>query len=86
MPAAPTAPSFPSPEFRRFWAGEAVSGFGNYVTLLALQTLVVLTLDGTAQQVGWLSSARWLPYLVLGLLVGALVDRRRRGLSWSAPT
>ena len=78
MPAAPTAPSFPSPAFRRFWAGEAVSGFGNYVTLLALQTLVVLTLDGTAQQVGWLSSARWLPYLVLGLLVGALVDRRRR--------
>ena len=39
---------------------------------------MILTLDGTAQQVGWLSSARWLPYLVLGLLVGALVDRRRR--------
>ena len=78
MPPDSTAPSFPSPEFRRFWAGEAVSGFGNYVTLLALQTLVVLTLEGTAQQVGWLSSARWLPYLVLGLLVGALVDRRRR--------
>jgi MFS family permease len=78
MPPDSTARPFPSPEFRRFWAGEAVSGFGNYVTLLALQTLVVLTLDGTAQQVGWLSSARWLPYLVLGLLVGALVDRRRR--------
>ena len=78
MPAASAAPPFPSPEFRRFWAGEAVSGFGNYVTLLALQTLVVLTLEGTAQQVGWVSSARWLPYLMLGLLVGALVDRRRR--------
>ena len=78
MAPDPTARTFPSPEFRRFWTGEAVSGFGNYVTLLALQTLVVLTLDGSAQQVGWLSSARWLPYLVLGLLVGALVDRRRR--------
>ena len=74
MPASP----FPPPGFGRFWAGETVSGFGSYVTLLALQTLVVLTLDGTAQQVGWMSSARWLPYLVLGLLVGALVDRRPR--------
>ena len=69
---------FPPPGFRRFWAGEAVSAFGNYVTLLALQTLVVLTLEGTATQVGWVSSARWLPYLVVGLVVGALVDRRRR--------
>lgn len=58
--------------------GGAVSSFGTYVTLLALQTLVVLTLHGTAQDVGWLNSARWLPYLVLGLVVGALVDRRRR--------
>jgi MFS family permease len=73
-----TARAFPPPGFGRFWVGETVSAFGSYVTLLALQTLVVLTLDGTAQQVGWLSSARWLPYLVLGLVVGALVDRRRR--------
>lgn len=49
-----------------------------YVTLLALQTLVVLTLDGTAQDVRWLNSARWLPYLLFGPVVGALVDRRRR--------
>lgn len=78
MPTVPTASPFPPSGFGRFWAGETVSGFGSYVTLLALQTLVVLTLDGTAQQVGWMSSARWLPYLVLGLVVGALVDRRRR--------
>ena len=71
-------PGFPTADFNRFWRGETVSAFGTYVTLLALQTLVVLTLDGTAQDVGWLSSARWLPYLLLGLVVGALVDRRRR--------
>ncbi len=69
---------FPSRDFTRFWWGESVSSFGTYVTLLALQTIVVLTLDGTAQDVGWLSSARWLPYLLLGLVVGALVDRWRR--------
>lgn len=73
-----TEPPFPPPGFRRFWAGEAVSGLGSYVTLLALQTLVVLDLDGGAAQVGWVSSARWLPYLVAGLAVGALVDRVRR--------
>lgn len=69
---------FPPPGFTRFWCAGAVSSFGTYVTLLALQTLVLLTLGGTAQDVGWLNSARWLPYLLLGLVVGALVDRRRR--------
>jgi len=61
--------------FGWFWAGETVSSFGSAVTLLALPTLVVLTLGGSTQEVGWLSSARWLPYLVIGLLVGAWVDR-----------
>ena len=78
MATVSAANPFPPPGFRRFWGGETVSAFGNYVTLLALQTLVVLTLEGTATQVGWLNSARWLPYLVVGLVVGALVDRRRR--------
>lgn len=77
MPS-PAAPAFPPEGFQRFWAGEAVSSFGTHVTLLALQTMVVLTLQGTAQEVGWLNSARWLPYLVLGLIVGALVDRYPR--------
>jgi MFS family permease len=69
---------FPTRGFTRFWWGEAVSSFGSYVTLLALQTLVVLTLNGGAQEVGWLNAARWLPYLMVGLVVGALVDRHRR--------
>ncbi len=53
-------------------------GFGSYVTTIALQVLVVVTLHGTASDVGLLNGARWLPYLVLGLVVGALVDRRPR--------
>ena len=69
---------FPSRSFLRYWSAVAVSGFGDYITLLALQTLVVLTLHGSATQVGLLNSARWLPYLVAGVFVGALVDRRRR--------
>ena len=65
-------------DFQRFWRATAVSGFGTYVTVFALQALVVLTLDGTAEDVGWLNAARWLPYLVFGLVVGAIVDGRRR--------
>jgi hypothetical protein len=67
-----------APGFSRFWWGEAVPGFGSVVTVLALKTLVVVTLQGSAVQVGWLNSARWLPYRVFGLVVGALVDRTRR--------
>jgi MFS family permease len=69
---------FPSRGFWLYWQAGAVSGFGSYITLLALQTLVVLTLHGSVVQVGWLNAARWLPYLVVGVVVGALVDRRRR--------
>jgi MFS family permease len=39
---------------------------------------VVLTLHGSATEVGWLNSVRWLPYLVVGVVVGALVDRHPR--------
>lgn len=67
-----------SAAFLRFWRANAVSGLGTYVTLFALQALVVLTLHGSAADVGWLNAARWLPYLVFGLVVGAVVDGRRR--------
>lgn len=69
---------FISRPFLRYWRAAAVSGLGTYVTIFALQALVVLTLDGTAADVGWLNAARWLPFLVLGLFVGAVVDGRRR--------
>jgi MFS family permease len=65
-------------DFRRFWLAESVSGFGTYITTIALQVLVVATLGGTATDVGLLNASRWLPYLLLGLVVGALIDRRRR--------
>lgn len=64
--------------FVAFWASYTVSGFGTYVTTLTLQVLVLADLGGTAIDVGLINAARWLPYLVLGLVVGALVDRRRR--------
>jgi MFS family permease len=69
---------FRYPGFALLWAAETVSGFGTYITTIALQVLVVLTLGGTAFDVGLLNASRWMPYLLLGLVVGAVVERRRR--------
>ncbi len=66
------------PTFRRLWTASTVSGFGSYVTIVAVQVLVVETLHGSAADVGFVNSARWLPYLLFGLAAGVLVDRRRR--------
>lgn len=64
--------------FKWFWAGEAVSELGTYVTTVALQVLVVVTLGASATELGIVNAARWVPYLVLGLVLGAVVDRWRR--------
>ncbi|KOV69411.1 transporter [Streptomyces sp. MMG1121] len=61
--------------FRRFWAGETVSQFGDRVTELALPLLAVGTLHASAVQVSWLTALVWAPNL-LALLLGAWVDRR----------
>ena len=66
------------PGFGPFWAAATVSSFGTYVTTLAVQVLVVLTLGGGAAAVGLVSAARWLPYLLFGVFVGVFVDRARR--------
>ena len=64
--------------FAWFWAGEGVSGFGSWITLLALDALVVKSLHAGTVGTGLLSAARWLPYLLLGVVLGTRLDRRAR--------
>lgn len=64
--------------FRWFWAGETVSGFGSWITMIALQVIVVDHLQAGTVGLGWLNASRWLPYLLFGLVLGALIDRVRR--------
>ncbi|HWE67844.1 MAG TPA: MFS transporter, partial [Acidimicrobiales bacterium] len=66
------------PGFSTFWIASTVSGFGTYITTLAVQVLVVVTLHQQAAGVGLVSAARWLPYMLFGLVAGVLVDRSRR--------
>ena len=66
------------PGYRRVWTASTISGFGSYVTNLAIGVLIVLTTHGGAADVGLVNAARWFPYLLLGLVAGVLVDRARR--------
>jgi MFS family permease len=65
-------------DFRLLWIGESVSGLGNSVTAVALPLLAVEVLDADSTAVGLLAAAVWLPWLLVGLPVGAWVDRIRK--------
>src|SRR5579859_3360259 len=63
-----------SADFWKFWTGQTISNLGNSVTLFALP-LLVYKLTGSALNLGLQSAAEMLPYLLFGLLLGALMDR-----------
>ncbi|MFI5708754.1 MFS transporter [Kribbella sp. NPDC051620] len=65
-------------DFRWFWVGETVNRFGSSVSTVALPLIAVSVLQATTFQVGLLSAAAWLPWLLIGLPVGAWVDRWSR--------
>ncbi len=73
------------PGFRTYWTAATVGAFGSSVTVIAIQVLVVSVLDASATEVGLIRAVQLLPYLLLGLVIGALVDRMRRKpiLVWS---
>lgn len=64
--------------FRLFWASDAVSMTGSYVTTVAVPLLAANVLHATGTEFGLLRAAPWLPYLLFGLVAGVLVDRTRR--------
>lgn len=66
------------PGYRRFWIASTASAFGTPVTAFAIQILTLETLHASTTQLGLVSAARWTPYLLLGLVIGVLVDRYRR--------
>lgn len=56
------------------WSGQLISVAGTEIALLAYP-LLMLALTNSPAQAGFLTAARTLPYLLLGLPAGALVDR-----------
>ncbi len=63
-------------EFRRYWSGHTISLFGDQISTLAIPLLAVLTAHASAAQMGYLTAAGLIPYLLFSLIVGAWADRR----------
>ncbi|HEX7349725.1 MFS transporter [Brachybacterium sp.] len=71
--------------FRVFWSTGTLTFLGASVTMVAADALIITELEATESQVGLVRAVQFLPYPLIGLLVGALVDRWRKKptLIWS---
>src|SRR6266511_3748521 len=71
------------PGYHKLWTAAAVSTLGDGVFLAALP-LLAATLSRDPLQVSLVAFAGWLPWLLFGLVSGALVDRwDRRRVMWT---
>jgi MFS family permease len=64
-------------DFRALWVGDTISQLGTQLTQLALPVLAVQVLAAGPRQMGLLTAAETLAFLVVGLPAGAWVDRWR---------
>src|SRR5262245_9383211 len=70
-------PLWANSDYLLLWSGQAISSLGSQLSLFALP-LLMLALTGSPAQAGFLGAARTLPFLLLGLPAGAVVDRVNR--------
>jgi MFS family permease len=63
------------PDFRNLWIGETASALGTAVGSVALALVAVVTLKASPITLGVLTAAAWVPWLFIGLVAGAWVDR-----------
>ncbi len=66
------------PAFAYFWSATTIRAFGGAVAGVAFQVLIVTVLDANATEISVLAALSVVPYLFLGLIIGALMDRWRR--------
>jgi MFS family permease len=65
-------------DFLRLWSAQTISQFGSQISGLALPLAALLVLGASATEVAVLAALAWLPWLLISLPAGALVDRMRR--------
>ena len=70
-------PIWRSPNFLKLWSAGTVSDLGSEITELALPLTAILILHATPSEIGVLGAVRAVPYLLIGLAAGVLVDRSR---------
>jgi MFS family permease len=61
-------------DFSTFWVGQAISNFGTGITTFALP-LIIYKLTGSATLLAVANALTYLPFLLFGLFLGALLDR-----------
>ncbi|QAY61111.1 MFS transporter [Microbacterium protaetiae] len=69
------------PSFAFFWSATTIRAFGSAVSGVAFQVLIVTVLHATPVEISIFSALGVAPYVFLGLIVGALMDRWRRQLT-----
>ncbi|WP_328605010.1 MFS transporter [Amycolatopsis sp. NBC_00345] len=72
-------------DFRKLWIGQTISAFGDKASRIALPTVALLGLGGTAWDVGVLAALRFLPFVLIGSVAGVWADRvsRRKTMIWA---
>ena len=64
--------------YRRLWSSILISSFGGQVTMLALPLTAAVLLHATPTQMGWLTFAEILPFVLFSLPSGVWLDRVRK--------
>jgi MFS family permease len=83
MPRGGSARTGLGPDYHKLWTAAAISNLGDGVFLTALP-LLAAALTRDPLQVSAVFAAGWLPWLLLGLVSGALADRwDRRRVMWT---
>jgi MFS family permease len=67
-----------NPDFVKLWGSLTITHFGGQITFLALPLTAALVLNASPFEVGVLTALEALPYPILGLFAGVLVDRARK--------
>src|SRR3989441_1475233 len=67
-----------NPNFLKLWTSETISQFGSQFRGLALPLTAIIILNADSTELGILTFAGTIPWLIFGLLVGVWVDRHRK--------
>src|SRR5207344_1918384 len=66
------------PEFMKLWSALTITSFGAQITNLALPLTAAVMLAATPMQMGILVALETLPFALVSLHAGVLVDRMRK--------
>ena len=71
----PTLGLWANSVFLKLWAAQSISFLGSQFTTLALPLLAVIGIHASVAQMGFLRAVGMAPVLLLGVFVGAIIDR-----------